>query len=221
MTKKTAPKHNATFTARVQALRDNLARLQARNGDDAGKDLEKMLTDERSVFFFSEHVNAQIDAWGLDVSQVFSPSVNPKVTKRFVQFVGAVQRGEYKNIDRTTACILLGLHLAGDFPLTADALWSIGTGGRVKTEGVSPETRGVSTRTVARLVGSVSHRTIGTQLSRSVGKNGFLQLVGATKGEPGKVNQVVSLNRAHPMVTAFIDMIGKATEGQLSELVRD
>lgn len=212
---------NATFQTRTANLRANLARLQEKNGPEAGADLDKILNDERSAFFFSAAIDKQVNDWGIDASGIFSTTVNPKVTKRFVQFVGAVQRKDYSKIDRTTACILLGLHLAGDFPLTADALYEIGTGGKVKSEGMSADRRGVSVRYVSRLVGAVSPKTIDTQLSRSVGKNGFLQLAGATTGEPGKRNQSVTLNRAHPMVKAFIEMIDRATEGQIDEMIGD
>lgn len=211
-----------TYTTRRAAIAANLARLQEKN-PDAGADCLAMLGEskagDKSPFYFSEDVNAQIDAWGLNVDAVFSPSVNPKVTKRFIQFVSAVYRKSYGKIDRTTACILLGLHLAGDFPLTSGALWEIATGGKVKNEGMGEDRRGVSVQTIKRMMGAVGVSTVGTQLSRSVGKNGFLQLVGATAGEPGKVNQSVTLNRAHPMVTAFINMIDKGNEGQIDELV--
>jgi hypothetical protein len=212
---------NKNFAPRVAALKSNFERLQAKNGESAGADLHAMLNDENSPFFFSEKINAQVDTWGIETGAIFSPTVNPKVTKRFIQFVGAVQRSEYKSIDRTTACILLGLHLAGDFALTSGALWELSTGGKVRAEGMGENRRGVSTRTIARLVGAVGVNTIGTQLSRSVGKNGFLQLAGATTGEPGKTNQSVTLNRTHPMVIAFIKMIEGATESQIDAMVKE
>lgn len=213
-----------TYTARRANIAANLARLQEKN-PDAGADCLAMLGQskkgENSNVFFSEAINAKIDALSLDVGAIFSPTINPKVTKRFVQFVGAVTHEDYSEIDRTTACILLGLHLAGDFPLTSGALWEIATGGSVKQEGMGEERRGVSVRTIKRMMGSVGVSTVGTQLSRSVGKNGFLQLVGATFGEPGKTNRPVTLNRAHPLVTSFLTMIEKGTEGQISEMVKD
>ncbi len=134
---------------------------------------------------------------------------------------GAIRHEQYGQIDRTTACVLLALHLAGDFPLTAGALWEIATGGKVKSEGMGENRRGVSVRTIRRMMGAVGVSTVGTQLSRSVGRNGFLQMSGATMGEPGKVNQAVTLNRAHPMVRAFVALIDKGTEGQIAEMVKD
>lgn len=211
---------NATYTARKNALTANLKRLQEKN-PEAGKDVIAMLYSETSPFYFSEAINKKIDAWGIDTSGIFNDKVNPKVTKRFVQFVGAVHHEQFKDIDRTSACILLALHLAGDFPLTTGALWEVATGGKVRSEGMGENRRGVSVRTVARLVGAVGVSTVGTQLSRSVGKNGFLNFAGATTGEPGKVNQSVTLNRENPLFTAFLDLMSKATEKQIDEMVRD
>jgi hypothetical protein len=215
----------SNYKARVNALQSNLDRLVsaqiAKTGTQgaAGKDIEVMLSAKNTPTQFTESVSAQIDAWGIDGEKIFSPSVNPKVSKRMVQFVAAVQGKTYKNVDRTSACIVLALHLAGDFNLTTEALREIATGGKVR-EGGGADRRGVSVRTVQRLLGAVGTGTIDTQLSRSVGKNGFLNASGATTGEPG-VNHTVKLNRSHPMVQAFISMIDGATSGQLDEMIKD
>lgn len=220
---------NTTYTARVESIKKNQKRLQEKNAE-AGGDCVAMLGlsptrgktgGKNSPFYFSEQINDQIEKWELSVDPLFSATINPKATKRFIQFIGAVLHRQYGQIDKTTACILLGLHLAGDFPLTSDALWEIATGGKVRSEGMGADRRGVSTRTVKRLIGAVGVSTVGTQLSRSVGKNGFLQIVGATWGEPGKRDQVVKLNRSHPMVIEFINMIERATEAQITEMVGD
>lgn len=215
----------ATRATRVQALQGMLGRLQAASGADAGRDVHNMLGNSAKGMnhnhFFSEEINAQIDGLGLSVDSLFSTSCNPKATMRFVQFIGAVHHEQYAQIDRTTACVILALHLAGDFPLTTGALWEVATGGKVKSEGMGENRRGVSTRTVARLIGSVGVGTIETQLSRSVGKNGFLQAVGATTGEAGKQNRPVTMNRSHPLVQAFIALIDKGSDAQISEMIKD
>lgn len=215
----------AAWENRVAALKGMLARLQAASGESAGKDVCNMLgmgkTGINHHHYFSEQISAQCDAWGLNVDSLFNPACNPKATMRFVQFIGAVHHEQYAQIDRTTACILLGLHLAGDFPLTTGALWEIATGGKVKSEGMGENRRGVSTRTIARMMGSVGVSTIDTQLSRSVGKNGFLQAVNATSGDPGKQNRPVMLNRKNPLVVAFIALIDKGTDSQIDSMVKD
>lgn len=212
----------ATRAARVTALQGMLARLQATGG---GSDVINMLggskKGENHAHFFSEEINAQIDAWGLTVDALFNANCNPKATMRFIQFIGAVRHENYAQIDRTTACAILALHLAGDFDLTTGALREIATGGKVKTEGMGENRRGVSTRTVARLIGTVGEGTIETQLSRSVGARGFLQVVGATSGEPGKQNRPVKMNRTNPLVVAFIALIDKGSEAQIDSMVKD
>lgn len=177
----------------------------------------KVNGDGRSVFAFTESVNAKIDALGIDTSAIFAPDRNPKVIKRFIQFVHAINAKDYKSVDCTTATIIYALHLAGENPLTVDALHYIGAG--LKSGKVSPETRGVSKTTCNKLFGRVGLSTIPTQASRTVGKNGFLQLAGATVGEPGKMNQNVRLNPSHPLIVAFFDVMNKATEGQIDEVV--
>lgn len=219
------PSTQATRAVRVKALQGMLARLQAEGGESAGKDVINMLggskKGENHPHFFSEAINAQIDAWGLTVDGLFHPNCNPKATMRLIQFVGAVRHETYSQVDRTTACVILALHLAGDFPLTTGALWEVATGGKVKSEGMGENRRGVSCRTVARLIGAVGTSTVETQLSRSVGRNGFLQAVGATQGEPGKQNRPVTMSRSHPMIRAFLGMIEKGTEGQIKEMIKD
>jgi len=214
---------NSNFSTRVATLTANRDRLQAaqlaKTGQvgAAGGDIDGMFKVGKT--HFTQSVSDQIDAWGIDGTKIFSPSVNPKVSKRAVQFVGAVQSQQYGNIDRTSACIVLALHLAGDFDLTTEALGEIATGGKIRAGG-GAERRGVSVRTVARLVGSVGMGSISTQMSRSVGKNGFLNACGATVGEPGR-NHTVKLNREHPMVKAFINFIERGTESQIDEMVKD
>jgi len=199
------------FTARVTALRAH--RLASSSAD-----MVKVLGGGKraSAFEFTQQVSDTIDAWGIDTAPIFAPDRNPKVIKRFIQFVHAVNAREYKSIDATTAIIIYALHLAGGLPLTTDALHYLGAG--LADGKVSPETRGVSSRTVRKLFGKVGLSTIPTQASRTVGKNGFLQLAGATTGEPGKVNQRVTLNAAHPMIRAFFDTMNRATDAQIDEV---
>lgn len=199
-----------TFAQRVEALR-------AHRLAETSADMQKVLGDGRSVFAFTESVNAKIDALGIDTASIFAPDRNPKVIKRFIQFIHAINAGDYKSIDITTAVIIYSLHLAGDNPLTTDALHYLGAG--IRDGKVSPETRGVNRTTVSKLFGAVGLSTVPTQASRTVGRNGFLQLAGATVGEPGKQNQKVSLVASHPLVVAFFECMNKATQGQIDDMV--
>lgn len=181
--------------------------------------MSAILNKASSAFFFSEAVNKKIDELGIDTAQIFASDRNPKVIKRFIQLVHAINAKDYKNVDITTATIIYALHLSGDNPLTTDALHYIGAG--LKSGKISPETRGVSRTTVNKIFGRVGLSTVPTQASRTVGKNGFLQLCGATTGEPGKKNQAVRLNASHPLIVAFFACMNKATDGQISDMVKE
>lgn len=198
-----------------------LATLSAHRLAESSADMLKVLGKGKraSAFEFTEQVNATVDAWGIDTTAIFATDRNPKVIKRFVQFVHGVNARDFKSIDKTTAKILYAMRLAGDFTLTTDALAFI-VSGKLKPDATSPETRGVSTRVVSRLFGNVGLTTTPTQISRSVGENGFLQLAGATAAPAGKVNRSYTLNAAHPMVSAFFATVEGATEGQLDELTK-
>lgn len=186
---------------------------------DTSADMRAVLGGAKSasVFEYTESVHSTIEAWGIDTSAVFANDRNPKVIKRFIQFVHGVNAKDYKAIDKTTAIIIYALNLTGGSPLTVDALQYLGAG--LKTGRVSPETKGANRSTVSRLFGAVGLSTIPTQTSRTVGKNGFLQLVGATVGEPGKHNQNVTLNAEHALIKAFFATMNAATEAQIGEVV--
>lgn len=203
-------KSNKSFTTRRNMLAAHRLALTS-------ADMGAVLSKESSAFFFSESVNAKIDELKIDTSAIFAVDRNPKVIKRFIQFVHAINAKDYKNVDATTATILYALQIAGDSPLNTDALQYLAAG--LKAGRVSPETRGVNRSTVNRLFGRVGLSTVPTQASRTVGKNGFLQLAGATVGEPGKPNQAVRLVGDHPMVKAFFEVMNAATAAQVEEVV--
>lgn len=207
------------MTAQISTFQTRKNLLEKHNLAATSADLKAVLTNEKSPFHWCESVNAKIDEWGIDPTPVFAVDRNPKAIKRFIQFVHAIDAKQYKQVDLTTCTILYALHLAGDNPLTVDALHYIGAG--LKSGKISPETRGVSRQTVQKLFGRVGLSTIPTQTSRSVGANGFLQLVGATVGEPRKPNQSVRLVNTHPMVTAFFDLMNKASQAQIDEMIGD
>lgn len=211
MTKKT--------TKQSRSFADVIAQLSAHRLAESSADMQAVLgkTKSASVFTYTEAVHNKVTEWGIDTGALFAVDRNPKAIKRFVQFVHGVIARDYKAIDKTTAIIIYSLQLSGGSPLTTDALHYLGAG--LKEGKVSPETKGISRRVVSRLFGAVGLSTIPTQTSRTVGRNGFLQLVGATNGEPGKQNQNVTLNAAHPLIAAFFETMNAATEGQISEMV--
>lgn len=201
-----------TFAQRLSALKGH--RLAATSDD-----MHKVLGGGRkaSCFEFTASINATIDAMGIDTASIFAPDRNPKVIKRFIQFVYGVNAGDFKAIDKTSAKILYAMKLAGEHALTNDALAYI-VSGKLSTGKTAPESRGVSTRVVARLFGSVGQTTAPTQISRSVGDNGFMQLCGMTAAPTGKQNRAYVLNEGHALVKKFFATVEGATEGQLDTL---
>lgn len=205
------------MTANTSNFATRRALLASHRLSATSADINAVLNVEKSDFFFSQAVSDKIDKLGIDTSAIFAVDRNPKVIKRFIQFVHALNAKQYKSIDVTSATIIYALHLAGENPLTTDALHYVGAG--LKSGKFAPETRGVSTQTVRKLFGRVGLSTIPTQASRTVGKNGYLQLCGATTGEPGKKNQTVKLNAKHPLIAAFFEVMNAATQGQIDDMV--
>lgn len=180
------------------------------------KDVEGM-RNPRSAFFFSEHTAKYLAQTRTDIGLVFpvSGAVNPKAPKRFTQFVNALQVAEYKNIDLTTARALVALREAGG-TLHRDALFNLLTG-KVKTEGVSPNTKGVGATRLDSLLGRVGKDSVETQLSRSFGANGFCRALGMVSVS-GAVNFSVTVNPENLFVKRFYSLIDSATAAQLEEL---
>jgi len=207
-----ANKTSKTFEARMSALR---AHRLAATSDDMGKVLGQ--GKKASVFEFTAAVNTAIDSYGIDTAEIFAADRNPKVIKRFVQFIHGINARDFKSIDKTSAKILYSMKLAGDHALTTDALAYL-VSGSIKEGKVSPESRGVSTRVVSRLFGVVGQTTAPTQISRSVGDNGFMQLCGMTSAPKGKQNRAYVLNLDHALVKEFFAVVEGATDGQLSEM---
>lgn len=208
----------STLASRIASIRANGDRLALNSGKQSD-DVNAMLggCKKASPFELTASVNAQIDAWGIDTSVIFSDSINPKVTKRFIQFAHGISARDYKNIDCTTARIIFALQLAGEYKLTTDALAYM-VCGRVKADAVSPNTRGVSTRALAKLFDRVGLTTAPTQISRSVGDNGFLTLTGAVFAPRGVQNREHAIDPHHSMVRAFFACINAASDAQLEDM---
>lgn len=197
-----------TFHARIAQLK---AHPKAKDGDIAA------VLKGTGRFALTLDISKEFDKLGIDTGALFAPTAPVKSIKRAVQYVGAIAAKRYYDIDRTSAIIVLGAHQAGDYQLHTDALAYLATG---KTMGKdAPDTRGVSRQTLARLIGAVGVNTVQTQLSRSVGKAGFMQILGMTYGEPGKQNRAITIHRDNALVKAFLSLIEGATQGQIDELV--
>ncbi len=182
------------------------------------------MRDENRIYGFTQKTANYLAQSGLTevkLSAIFPESgkINPTVPYRFTQFVNALHAATYGQIDRTTARALLALRAANGQPLNRDALANLLTG-RVKIEGVCPNTRGISITGLDKLVGRIGRDTVETQLSRSFGESGFCGVLGMTESK-GKTNFSVSVNPENLYVKRFYALIDGATKGQLGELFNE
>lgn len=220
LTKQATQETVSAFVARTGMIAGMHSRLVAKNGPDAGKDCLYMLGKgkggENNKYAFSQTTSDAFDHLGVDPARVFDPARNPKGAKRICQLVNAMVAGDYSRIDTTTAVVLYALQLTGENTLTTDALHYLAAG--LKEGKTSPETRGINRSNMVRLFGRVGLSTVSTQVSRTVGKNGFLTLTGAVSGEP---KTGVRLVPTHPLVVEFMHMMNEATQGQIDALGTD
>lgn len=212
---------NSNYANRVNMIKANrdrlIAQASAQNGTvskSVGADCTAMLKGA-GMFSFTESVSTALDrAIGEGSANGLFQSVNPKVSKRAVQFVAAIVEKNYLKIDRTTAKAVYAMHLAGTYALNRDAITSLVT----NKPCASVNTRGVSSRTLSALFkGDVKSTTVHTQVSRSFGASGFLQQLGATFA-PNEHNATITLNREHTLVKQFIALIESGTVGQLESM---
>lgn len=209
---KTTTKKQATKT--TETLRAALAV----HNKATGGDISPMLHKPNSQFYVSESTGSAIAHWGIEAQalQCFAADRNPKVCKRFAQFVNAIHHKQYKGIDLTTVRALYAMRAAGGV-IARDALFNLLTG-KVKTEGITPNTKGVGVRMVDKLFGRVAKGTAETQISRTFGANGFARYLGMIAGE-GAQNTLFTLDLAHPLAQEVFALIDGATDGQIAEMV--
>ena len=211
MTRKTRKNAPALLTA----LRD----LLSAHSKVAGGDISPMLNKEHSFFYVDAQTANAIATWGIEsqARDCFATDRNPKVCKRFAQFVNAVNAKNFKNIDATTIRGLYALRAAGG-SLTRDALYNLLTG-KVKVEGVSPETKGVGLRQLDALgLNRVGRGTAETQISRTFGANGFARFLGMVTSD-ARVNPVFTLDLSHPLTQEVFALVDNANAAQIAEMV--
>jgi hypothetical protein len=180
----------------------------------ASKDIEATLKD-KGKFAFVESTFTGMQGFGVDFKVLFG--LPQKQVKRAIQMVNAITEKNYRNIDATSACGLYALHLSPDAALSYDTL-HYAIGGVVRAEGASGDLKGVSRSRLARMFSKVGQNTVSTQKSRSWGDNGFCDALGMTSAAHRTQDRVVSLNREHPLVQAFVSLVDSATEQQIDEI---
>jgi hypothetical protein len=178
------------------------------------KDIEAVLKD-KGKFAFVESTFEAMKGYGLDFKVLFA--LPQKQIKRAVQMVNAITEKNYKHVDATTACGLYALHLAPEGALSYDSLHYL-IAGMVRTDGATGDVKGVSRARLGKMFAKVGANTVSTQKSRTWGDNGFCDALGATTAKHKTHDRMVSLNREHPLVTAFVTLVETATDAQLSEI---
>lgn len=192
------------------------ARITAQKGSPSG-DVAAMLDESSKKFYaLDESVASYLSQCPMitpaSLSLVFNAGINPKVPKRFAQFARAMTAGNYKLIDLTSARGLIGARDAGG-TVQRDALTYMITG-HVMQDRETPNATGVSLRALDKLVGRVSPATVGTQLSRTFGANGFCTALGMTEMKGG----AVQVNPRAMLCERFYTMIDKARADQLASI---
>lgn len=220
-----------TFKARYSAL-FNDSRSFAFMNPQTGKPVKASLdmlncATGHEVYGFTEKVNAEIEALGLDASRMYRAEIegcNMKALKRFHQMLHALGSVNHLGVDTVSLIIIFSLSAAGKYALSRDALFYMGTG-QVMYEGFTPNTRGVSrTAICARIAGfsSVHAETMKTKISRSIGTDGFLTNVGAVErivNGRGSKDVSYKLNPENPLVKKFFSVFDNLNAGQVEEII--
>ncbi|OAD82896.1 hypothetical protein ATN89_17595 [Comamonas thiooxydans] len=187
---------------------------------EGSEDMQRIISgDTSSPFALTQELDNAIEKLKIDTSRIYCTGAPMKAIKRFNQFLGAISAPvpKWESIDKTSAVILLALDYADGKPLQNDALLYLGTGA-VKNEGMSADTRGVARSAIRAKLAQIDKGTMPTQISRSVGKSGFLQVCGAVHAVGKGKNAAYTINRAHPMTVAFLELMGRATPGQIEAM---
>jgi hypothetical protein len=151
---------------------------------------------------------------GLGLIFPLSGMVNPKVPMRAVQFINALNAKTYGSIDLTTCRGFLACRDAG-YTLNRDAIEYTLTGRVMTTD--APNTKGVSLSMLDKIVGRVGRGTVGTQVSRTWGINGFARALGMVE-VTGAVNFTVKVNPDAVFSRRFYTLIDDAKRSQLEEM---
>lgn len=188
---------------------------------DGADDLLRIISnDESSPFALTESIVQAIAQYKIDTSGIYCKGAPMKAIKRFNQFMNAVICSNWAQFDKTSAIILLALDYANGKPLQNDALLYLGTGAQ-KNEGMSADTRGVARSVIREKLSQIDKGTMPTQISRSVGKSGFLSMCGAVH-VTGKGKQAAyTINRDSLLVQKVLEMLGRATTGQIETMFAD
>ena len=165
-----------------------------------------------SASFYDEKTHEFALSLGLDVAAILTNK--QKQVKRATQMLNCIRGGLVTDLDYTHTRILLAMRAAGAFNLNTDAITSLAA------NKITPnvETRGVTRGQINHLF-KMSHSidTVKSKVSNSIGKNGYMNVLGIVERKGAKHAEIV-FNPAHKFAQAFFKMIDSATDGQLQAL---
>lgn len=164
------------------------------------------------VYGYCEKTHNFALSLGLDVAAILTNK--QKQVKRAVQLLNCIRDGLVSNLDYTHTRILLAMRAAGTYNLNTDAIAALAAN-KIKP-GI--ETRGVTRSQINHLF-KFSHgeSTVLSKVSNSVGKNGYMNVLGIVERKGAK-NAEIIFNPAHGVAAKFFAMIDSATDGQLQAL---
>ena len=164
------------------------------------------------IYGYDEKTHNFTLSLGLDVAAILTNK--QKQVKRAVQLLNCIRGGLVSNLDYTHTRILLAMRAAGTYSLNTDAITSLAANKIMP--GV--ETRGVTRGQINHLF-KMSHSidTVKSKVSNSIGKNGYMNVLGIVERRGAK-NAEIIFNPAHGVAAKFFAMIDSATDGQLQAL---
>jgi IMP cyclohydrolase len=144
-------------------------------------------------------------------ADIIKSMTNQKAIMRTAQALNFIVTGNGAAFDKATAHIIASIALTTQSVVSfADMRFAMGGTGSENTAAI----KGVSREKMKRFIGLISNEgTRVSQCSRTVGKNGFLGVLGATASEGKSAFKVTQ--RDNPIVIAYAAALEKMTDGAL------
>jgi hypothetical protein len=221
MTKAKTTKPQALTAADVLALRDacfqGLA-LRLKNG-------MKNPRIGRTEKFFAPDVCEYLAKSGISreaLALILSPDVNPTKPLRFGQFVEALQTARVAKVDPGSARGLVALRESQGAGLNTDALIDACMGKQAAKGIDCANLKGVSLQRINKLVSrKVGAGTAPAFVSRSFGRGGFFEMLGAVTVAGSRNASVTLTENPGPLVGAFFALLDGASDRELALMGAD
>lgn len=181
--------------------------------EEKGSKVSVCITLEIAQFIASRGVTRE------QIALILSPSVNPSKPLRFGQFANALRLNMLSHIDAGSARGLLALREAQAHTLHTDALQDAVMGKQAPKGIDCSNLRGVSLSRLNKLCPQkVGMGTAPAFVSRSFGRGGFFEMLGAVTVKGARNSEVTLSEAPGGLVRAFFDLIDGASDRELSIL---